>query len=595
MNRKERAGGRASKSTCPLPTKPAKCGPTKGPGKAGKAQGKSTKGPAFPAFSLGLPPPATYEEQQKEKMKIIRRNKPKGEDINKLKQIVKSVRERPVNVYELIGLVAPSTADNGKELQRILGEELSLFRSTSRKIYETMTEDISDVLVNEQIQLKEYTSDRYALYDDKLVRNLNEILEYCPDFNFDLFYTQDEYLDDIFPLAEVEVDQETLESLWRQEAFHRYHWLKSEGERLKQENTRLQKRLKDLKKRQKDELNVVAEKEQKADEKRKLLEAAQEVLEERLEDLSESLGKSFVESEIAQATPLSLQPLKPKPKITERFKALRSARRKPDWASQQAAEIETTQAMEAVTAEVSKVSLRAKNSKKRGTIKGKSKRAPPPDQSTAFHYSPIKTPPLKQAAGPSTSPFHYSPIKTPPLREPTARSTSPFHYSPIRTPPLAQAAGPSTSPFHYSPKTTPRLDANASVFQYPPVNAPSRVPSGPSTSPFHYSPVHTTSSRDVSPVRTRSGRPAPPTSPFHYSPIHTPNELPGRSTSPFHYSPIQTPVRAPAQDNAELSRSQAEVRNTTRVKLSTSRVTTEREPAPRRRARAPPDTWRGFQ
>lgn len=136
-------------------------------------------------------------------MKIIRRNKPKGEDINKLKQIVKSVRERPVNVYELIGLVAPSTADNGKELQRILGEELSLFRSTSRKIYETMTEDISDVLVNEQIQLKEYTSDRYVLYDDKLVRNLNEILEYCPDFNFDLFYTQDEYLDDIFPLAEV--------------------------------------------------------------------------------------------------------------------------------------------------------------------------------------------------------------------------------------------------------------------------------------------------------------------------------------------------------------------------------------------------------
>ncbi|KRT83259.1 hypothetical protein AMK59_4636, partial [Oryctes borbonicus] len=209
---------------------------------------------------LELPPLSTMRrvideetDLQKLKKKTIRRNVPEGEDLKMIKDIMKGIKDQEITVHEFVGLVAPYTGDNGTILRTVLATELSHFRSLAKKVYDNMTQDISDVLMNEHIQLTESSKEKHAAYADKMMRAIDEVYEYLPNFNFEKYYTQPDYINNIFPHAvELVVEEDHEQAVMRQEACHRMMWLHSEGDRLGAENKRLQDRLKELKQRQRD-------------------------------------------------------------------------------------------------------------------------------------------------------------------------------------------------------------------------------------------------------------------------------------------------------------------------------------------------------
>lgn len=70
-------------------------------------------------------------------------------------------------------------------------------------------------------------------------------------------------------------DDEEVEQARRQLAYHRLHWLKSEGDRLATENAKLQTRLNELKKIQQAEIAETVKKEKEAEQQRIELERQQ--------------------------------------------------------------------------------------------------------------------------------------------------------------------------------------------------------------------------------------------------------------------------------------------------------------------------------
>lgn len=171
----------------------------------------------------------------------------------------------------------------GAVLRQVLAEDLASFRKMAKNIYETMTQDVSDVLTNEHLQLISTQNERFEYFTAKMLHAIDEIYELCPDFDFDKYYQNPgEYLMEKFPDPVVEgpQDPEEEEMLMRQEAYHRLQWLRSENARLSEENKRLQKRLNDLKQAQKAEMDRASEIERMAEAQKKELEAAEEALKE---------------------------------------------------------------------------------------------------------------------------------------------------------------------------------------------------------------------------------------------------------------------------------------------------------------------------
>lgn len=89
----------------------------------------------------------------------------------------------------------------GSVLRTVMGDDLSSFRRMAKRVYDTMTQDVSDVLANEQINLTDYYNERYSIYMDKMMRSINEIYQFAPNFDFELYYEDPkEYLSRLFPL-----------------------------------------------------------------------------------------------------------------------------------------------------------------------------------------------------------------------------------------------------------------------------------------------------------------------------------------------------------------------------------------------------------
>ncbi|KAI4456692.1 hypothetical protein MML48_8g00000844 [Holotrichia oblita] len=377
---------------------------------------------------FNLPPLSTMKrvkdeetEVQKLKQKTIRRNAPEGEDIKMIKEIMKGLKDQEITVHEFVGLVAPYTGDNGTTLRTVLAAELAHFRTLARKIYDNMTQDISDVLTNEHIQLTESSKEKHALYGDKMMRAIDEVYEYCPNFNFEKFYTTPNYIEKVFPHSvEAVVEEDREQALLRQEAYHRMMWLRSEGDRLSAENKRLQDRLKELKDRQREEMKRAANIDRQNEDKRKELEKTQEDLQDQLEDVNTSIEKALLDQEIAMGEhELSQAPPPPKVRAPVQTAPKARTRQLENWNVKVAGEIEESTMSEAVIAEHSRVSIASSKSSTGAVPKitkrrKKEKRRPPsvPQDSSPFHYSPPRTPP--EARKTQTSPFHYSPPKTPP-------------------------------------------------------------------------------------------------------------------------------------------------------------------------------------
>ena len=69
-----------------------------------------------------------------------------------------------------------------------------------QRVYDTMTQDVSDVLTNEHLQLSEVSKEKHAPYSDKISRAVDEVI--CPDFDLNEYYTNPDYLNKLFPLED---------------------------------------------------------------------------------------------------------------------------------------------------------------------------------------------------------------------------------------------------------------------------------------------------------------------------------------------------------------------------------------------------------
>lgn len=87
-------------------------------------------------------------------------------------------------------------------MREVLDCELGTFRKMAVKIYDTMTQDVSDVLTNEHVQLIEFQNEKVALYNQKMMRAIDTILECAKNFDFEAYHENpDAYLKRLFPLV----------------------------------------------------------------------------------------------------------------------------------------------------------------------------------------------------------------------------------------------------------------------------------------------------------------------------------------------------------------------------------------------------------
>ncbi|KAL3273081.1 hypothetical protein HHI36_014536 [Cryptolaemus montrouzieri] len=463
------AGATAKKN---LPSKPPTC-----PAAAAKLKKAKKEEPAGP------PPPKAYENPafsiplkrvqtnpllaDKEKKKAIRRNIPPGEDIKEMKKILTSLKNKPeITVGEFLSLIAPSTGDNGEVLREVLIEDMNSFRNLARRIYNTMTQDVSDVLTNQHIQLKEYEQEKTILYTEKMMRAINEIYSYAPKFDFEAYYANSqEYLASLFPIPKlIEADSEEAEMHRRQQAFHRLNWLRTEGERLAAENTRLQSRLNELKKEQKQELIAAEARAEEAEVKRQELESEETEMQHKLDNLTDKVQKTMIDTEASMRIVTDEgNILAPPKKTASKTAGPRRRPKKPEWASETAAEIEEKAIEENIIAEGAQSEAEAE------TLAGAIKKVRSKTSKTMFKRSEPTTPEQRGKARKPASPFHFSPIKTPPSKPPPPKERSPFHFSPIKTPPPRVQSQAPPSPFHFSP---PKSPPRAEPVQKPPSPPP---------------------------------------------------------------------------------------------------------------------------
>ncbi|RZC41247.1 PERQ amino acid-rich with GYF domain-containing protein 2-like, partial [Asbolus verrucosus] len=289
-------------------------------------------------------------ELDKIKKKTIRRNAPPGEDLKSIKTVLKSIKDQNVTVQEFIALIAPSTGDNGAALRAVMNDDLTSFRKLVRKVYDTITQDNSDVLLNQQLQLSEYYKEKKKLLNSRMMNMIEEIYSYAPNFDFDRHAAEGEkYLNEILPIpAELAIEPEEIEMMKRQAAYHRLQWLRSEGERLNEENNSLKKRLTQMKRMHMEEQRKMAQIERMAEQKKEALEAAQEEKRETLEILNQSLEKTIIAQEMSLRQTEDSAVLQPKPtkqtgavrKVKSKGKTSVRRTRKPKWNEVAASDIE---------------------------------------------------------------------------------------------------------------------------------------------------------------------------------------------------------------------------------------------------------------
>lgn len=291
------------------------------------------------------------------KKKTIRRNAPPGEDLKCMKEILKSIRNQKVTVHEFISLIAPSTSDQGDVLRSVMQEDLNSFRTLARKVYDTITQDNSDVLLNQQMQLSEFYKERKTLLDAKMMKFIEEIYAMAPKFDFDRYAAEKEhYLLELFPIPlELNIEPEELEMMKRQAAYHRLQWLRSEGERLNEENNSLKKRLNQLKQQHKDEIGKMQQKEKAAEAKKDALEAAEAEKVETLEHLKESLEQSIINQEESLRVDKDKVLLDPS-KLKKVVKKKVVKKRRPPWVQETAKELESRSLQESQASEMATTS-----------------------------------------------------------------------------------------------------------------------------------------------------------------------------------------------------------------------------------------------
>ncbi|XP_050294653.1 uncharacterized protein LOC126734877 [Anthonomus grandis grandis] len=332
-------------------------------------------------------PPLSVVGKKKEidfeyiRKKVIRRGNPEGEDKKQLASILKHLKDSKVRikVFEFVNLVAKFTSDNGECMRRVLEEDLAMFRKMVTKVYENMTQDVSDVLVNEQIQTNNFYQERYDMYNNKMLVMISEIFQMIPEFDFEKYARdKDDFLNYVCPMPQlIKRTDEDVETQRRQEAFHRLQWLKIEEDRLAEENKRLEERLEQLKYEHKTETQRSTMKATIMEQKQHDLEKEEQDKQKHLNQLEDLLGKNIIRTEayirleedeaIRMAKPLS----RDAPSKSKAGK--RTGKKKPEWSVETAKSIEEESAQKLQQAESARADERKRTRKKELLVRRTSK------------------------------------------------------------------------------------------------------------------------------------------------------------------------------------------------------------------------------
>lgn len=89
----------------------------------------------------------------------------------------------------------------GEAMRTVMEEDLASFRKLVTKVYENMTQDVSDVLVNEQIQTANFYQERYDMFNNKMLWMISEIFQMIPEFDFEKYaQDKDDFLKYVCPI-----------------------------------------------------------------------------------------------------------------------------------------------------------------------------------------------------------------------------------------------------------------------------------------------------------------------------------------------------------------------------------------------------------
>lgn len=185
----------------------------------------------------------------------------KDENLEGIKDVIKQLEYEIITAEQFVAIVGLHTGDRGVALTKVMTEDLNCFRKMVETVYETMTQDISDVLANEQMELAKMYEDKHKNCVEKIMENCKKLKVIYPPFNFEEYYENPEvYLKKAFIVPEMP-EEEEFDMVKRHLAFHRLQWMYSEGQRLKAENLRLEKRLAEMKREQRASLKIAVKKE----------------------------------------------------------------------------------------------------------------------------------------------------------------------------------------------------------------------------------------------------------------------------------------------------------------------------------------------
>ncbi|XP_072397713.1 uncharacterized protein [Diabrotica undecimpunctata] len=295
----------------------------------------------LPPFSV-CPKPRTGIDWDVLQKRMIRRQAPEGEDIKGIRLILKELQGKKIPVQDFVNLISAYTSDNGEQLRLNLSNEISLFQQLCRKVYQTMTQDISDVLINEQLLTVQFYQERHDIHIEKMMKAINEIYDMAPTFDFERYYNKkEEYLNSILPVPPpTAFDKDTEVMMKRQQLYHRLQWLRNEGERMSDENNCLEQRLKKLKEQQEYEQKQAAQAAETAENKAAILAKEESKMRDTLQKLNIDIEKTIIESEahtVKAYNEANMQPLPEDHGKTKRY----IKKKRQDWLSNVAQEIDT--------------------------------------------------------------------------------------------------------------------------------------------------------------------------------------------------------------------------------------------------------------
>ncbi|XP_050514573.1 uncharacterized protein LOC126889901 [Diabrotica virgifera virgifera] len=306
----------------------------------------------LPPFSV-CPRPKTGIDWDELKKRMIRRQAPEGEDIKGIRLILKELQGKNIPVQDFVNLISAYTSDNGDQLRQNLSNEITLFQKLCRNVYQTMTQDISDVLINEQLLTVQFYQERHDIYIEKMMKAINEIYDMAPTFDFEKYYNKkEEYLNSILPVPHPSsaFDKDTELMMRRQQLYHRLQWLRNEGERMSDENNCLEQRLKKLKEQQEYEQKQATEAAETAETKAAVLAKEESKMRDTLQKLNIDIEKTIIESEahtVKAYNEANMQPLHPE----EHGKTKRHKKKRQDWLSHVAQEIDTENVRQMIAVE----------------------------------------------------------------------------------------------------------------------------------------------------------------------------------------------------------------------------------------------------